>query len=67
MTLDQRAHSDHRGAAKAVAVAAASVRLWVHVYTFGMSPKARAERIAEIESDIYEQRQSAGDSYALAL
>ena len=38
--------------------AIALVRAWTRIYTWGMDPRAREARIAEIESDLWESVQS---------
>jgi hypothetical protein len=40
--------------------AVALVRAWTRLYTWGMDPRAREARVAEIESDLWESEQ-AGD------
>jgi hypothetical protein len=35
-------------------IAAAAVRLWTRVYTLGLGPETRRDRLAEIESDLWE-------------
>jgi hypothetical protein len=40
--------------------AVALVRAWTRIYTWGMDPRAREARVAEIESDLWESEQ-AGD------
>jgi hypothetical protein len=43
--------------------AVALVRAWTRIYTWGMDPRAREARVAEIESDLWESVQ-AGDRAA---
>ena len=47
-------------------VAIALVRGWTRLYTWGMDPHARAARVAEIESDLWESVQ-AGDRALVIL
>jgi hypothetical protein len=47
--------------------AIALVRWWTQIYTWGMPAEARASRIAEIESDLWECRREHGASGATAM
>jgi len=47
------------------AFAVALVRAWTRSYTWGMDPRARAARIAEIESDLWESVHSGDRVFAL--
>ncbi len=54
-------------AERAVSGAIALTRMWANIYTLAMARTRRAERLAELESDLHEQRTAAGrDSYVLA-
>ena len=47
-------------------LAIAVVRAWTRIYTWGMDPRAREARIAEIESDLWDSVQN-GDRAAAIL
>jgi hypothetical protein len=47
--------------------AVALVRAWTRIYTWGMDPRARDARVAEIESDLWEGVQSGDGAPAIIV